>query len=193
VVYTRFRQVLRRYAHTARAFDGHAAPDFLEEPPSRHAALIELLDATRRRMRGLLRHFPKVPPGGFGEDGAEFGPVVHADDLRVAASVQLPLALALGDDFPTESYGPVALLREKCVLLTSTIEVYAGWRAYKLGQYRTKWNGFPRQIPPEAVPGLTLVSPKDRHLARLFANVTASAASCRRAVESQLGRSADVI
>jgi hypothetical protein len=191
VLYTRFRKVLRRYASAARAFDGHTGPEFLEEPSPEHAALMELRDTTQERMRELLRFFPEVPPGGFGKDDPDFGPVIHPDDMRVAASVQLPLALALGADFPTESYGPVAFLREKCVLLASAIEVYAGWRAYSVGEYRTKWQGFPSQVPARAFADLVLASPEERHLARLFANVASSAARCREAVEFQLGCSVD--
>lgn len=191
MLYTPFRKVLRRYANAARAFDGHTGPEFLEEPTPEHAALLELRDTTQARMRALLHYFPEEPPGGFGENGPEFGPVVHPDDVRVAAFVQLPLALSLGDDFPTESYGPVAFLREKCVLLASAIEVYAGWRAYTVGESRTKWQGFPPQIPAGSFPGLSFVAPDGRHLARLFANVAASATRCREAVEFQLGGSAE--
>lgn len=191
MLYTPFRKVLRRYARAARAFGDHTLPDFLVEPPPLHAAQLELEDATRRRVRALRRNFPEVPPGGFGENGPDYGPVLHPDDMRVAASVLLPLALSLGDAFPTESYGPVTFLREKCEVITATIEVYAGWRAYSVGQSRTKWRGFSPQVPAGAFPGLELVSPEARHLARLFANVSSCSGRCRQAVEFQLGESAE--
>jgi hypothetical protein len=193
VLYTPFREVLRRYARAARAFAGHTLPDHLEVPSPPHAAMLELEAGTRYRVRELLRHFPEVPPGGFGESDPAFGPVVHPDDMRVTASVLLPLALALGDDFPTESYGPIGFLREKCVLLTSAIEVSAGWRAYTVGKYPTRWRGFPAQVPPGVPAGVVLVSPEELHLARLFDNLTASAARCRQAVGFQSGCSADTL
>ena len=190
MLYTPFRKVLRRYARAARAFGDHTLPDFLEEPSPEHAAQLELQDATRQRVRVLRRHFPEVPPGGFGENGPDFGPVLHSDDMRVAASVLLPLALSLGDGFPTESYGPVGFLREKCQVLAAAIEVYAGWRSYTVGPSRTKWQGFPPQVPAETFPDSELM-PEGRYLARLFANVASSVARCRQAVEFQLGGSAD--
>ena len=190
MLYTPFRKGLRRYARAARALAGHTVPDFLEGPSPAHAAMSGLLDTTRGRMRDLLRHIPEVPPGGLGENGPEFGPVVHPDDMQVAASVQLPLALALDADFPDESYAPAACLREKCVILASAIEVYAGWRAYTVGECRTRWQGFPRQVPAGAFAGMAPATFEEGHLSRLFANLTASASLCRRAVEAEWGDSA---
>lgn len=189
MLYTPFRKALRRYARAARAFGGHTLPEFLVEPDPDHAALLELEDATRRRVRVLRRRFPETPPGGFGENGPDFGPVLHPDDMRVAVSVLLPLALTLTESFPTESYGPVSFLREKCEVLTATIEVYAGWRAYSVGPARTRWQGFPPQAPAGAIPELQLVSSEARHLATLLANISSSASRCRQAVEFQLGES----
>ena len=184
----RFARSCVSYARAARPFDGHTGPEFLEEPSPEHAALIELRDRTRARMRELLRFFPEEPPGGFGENGPDFGPVVHPDDVRVAASVQLPLALSLDDDFPTESYGPVGLLREKCALLASAIEVYAGWRAYTSGESRPggrasrrkfrrgRWRAWPS--PSRRIGTWRGCSPTWRP----------AQARCRQAVEFQLGR-----
>jgi hypothetical protein len=191
VLYVPFRKVLRQYVAAARAFDGHVGPEFLEEPAPELAEWLEWKERTQRQMRELLRYFPRAPPGGFGDNGPTFGPVLHSEDMRVAVSLMMPLALTLDENFPTDSYGPERFLREKCLLIVSTIEGYVGWRSYTVGSCRTRWRGFPPQVPADAFAGTPRVSPDEWHLTRLFANLTASANRCRRQIEGLLGRSAE--
>lgn len=196
MLYMQLREELRRYARAVRSFHAHIGPDCLEEVDPPLDAFLTLVDNTERSARALLRHFPALHfrPLRVGEvlpDAYPSGPVVHPDDVHLVVSVQLPLALAVDADIATESWAPVSFMREKCLLLASTVEVYDGWRGYSFGQYPTVWTGYPRQIPAAAFPGVTLVSHDEHHLSRLLANFGASVRRCEEAIEFRRGRSVD--
>jgi hypothetical protein len=182
--YSSFRKLVQRFEQAICALDGHAASDSFE---TTYGLFPDLLECTQGRIRRLLTFFESEP----GTALEPWGPVLHPEDTRVAASIELPLVLCFDSTFPTVVNGSLGALEDISEALLVAIEVYDGWKQYSVGCYPTKWQGFPRQVPDTAFAGLALLAPDDRYLAKLFKNLQESVSRGRESVESYFGCSVE--
>jgi hypothetical protein len=191
MLYHPLRKTLTRIQTALDNFSGHTGPDFLETASPELQALLDGIDSTQSRISAYLDFMP-VTCDAAPDDG-DFGPVLHVEDMRLAASITVPFASTLDSTIPTESYGPVDFLAEKLTVLLGAIKIYSGWKQYTVGEQTTKWRGFERLIPTTTLSDVDLLNTEMQYLGKLFKNIAESASIAQRGVEFYLGQNADTV
>ncbi len=116
MLYHPVRKTLTQIQVAFENFYSHTGPDFLEAASPELQALLDDLELAHSNTETYLEFMPARCPAASGDDD-EFGPVLHVDDMHLAASITVPFALTLDSTIPTGSYDPVDFLAEKVAVL----------------------------------------------------------------------------
>ncbi|KAI9133017.1 hypothetical protein ON05_006525 [Acaryochloris sp. CCMEE 5410] len=191
MLYHPLRKTLTEVRSALDRFHGHTGPDFLEPVSPELQVLLNGIESTKVGIRAYLE-FLHATCTATPNDHV-FGPVMHINDVHLAASITVPFALTPDSTVPTESYGPVEFLKEKLCVLLCAIKIYVHWKQYTNGKQPTKWQGFESVIPAEQFSDFMLLDSTTPYLGRLFQNIVESNDMAKTGVEFYLGATVDTL